>query len=178
MADPDDGEDDAGNHHVRPHHHEKAKAHQQRYRDDDAHLSLHRHALFLHKRLQMFFVKLSAHKPVVEFLGRIGKAKHRHQEKGTVGRMGSATPTQPSPRQRNPKIKNISRFSFIGSPSIFFYFFPTIRAEPRSISHLASLGLINIPFVVSISSTCSYPCSFNRSTNICIFPYRVGDIRS
>ncbi len=82
MADPDDGEDDAGNHHVRPHHHEKAKAHQQRYRDDDAHLSLHRHALFLHKRLQMFFVKLSAHKPVVEFLGRIGKAKHRHQEKG------------------------------------------------------------------------------------------------
>ena len=28
----------------------------------------------------MFFVKLSAHKPVVEFLGRIGKAKHRHQE--------------------------------------------------------------------------------------------------
>ena len=162
MADPDDGEDDAGNHHVRPHHHEKAKAHQQRYRDDDAHLSLHRHALFLHKRLQMFFVKLNT----------------VTRKKGTVGRMGSATPTQPSPRQRNPKIKNISRFSFIGSPSIFFYFFPTSSVEPRSISHLASLGLINIPFVVSISSTCSYPCSFNRSTNICIFPYRVGDIRS
>ena len=57
MADPDDGEDDAGNHHVRPHHHEKAKAHQQRYRDDDAHLSLHRHALFLHKKTPDVFCK-------------------------------------------------------------------------------------------------------------------------
>lgn len=178
MADPDDGEDDAGNHHVRPHHHEKAKAHQQRYRDDDAHLSLHRHALFLHKRLQMFFVKLSAHKQSWSFWDELAKQNTVTRKKGTVGRMGSATPTQPSPRQRNPKIKNISRFSFIGSPSIFFYFFPTSSVEPRSISHLASLGLINIPFVVSISSTCSYPCSFNRSTNICIFPYRVGDIRS
>ena len=105
MADPDDGEDDAGNHHVRPHHHEKAKAHQQRYRDDDAHLSLHRHSLFLHKRLQMFFVKLSAHKPVVEFLGRIGKAKHRHQEKGYCRQDGQSNAAAAQSGRGIPKSK-------------------------------------------------------------------------
>ena len=81
MADPDDGEDDAGNHHVLPHHHEKAKAHQQRYRDDDAHLSLHRHALFLYKGFQVLFVKFRTDKPVVELLGGVGKAEHRRQKK-------------------------------------------------------------------------------------------------
>ena len=41
------------------------------------------------------------------------------RKKGTVGKIGSAMPTHPNPRQTNPKIKNISRFSFINSPLSF-----------------------------------------------------------
>ena len=75
VADPDDSEDDAGNKHVCPHHHEKSDPHHQRHRDDDAELGLHRHAFFLHKAFQVLFVELCAHKPVVELLGGVCKEK-------------------------------------------------------------------------------------------------------
>ena len=73
MADPDDSQNDTGHKHICPHHHEKADPHYQCHWDDDAELSLHRHPLFLDKALQMLFVELGAHKPVVEFLGGVGK---------------------------------------------------------------------------------------------------------
>ena len=113
MADPDDGQNDTGHKHIRPHHHKEADPHHQRHRDDDSQLGLHRHPLFLHKGFQVLFVELGAYKPVVELLGGVCKAEYRRQEKRTVGRIGSATPTQPSPRQRKPRIRNINRFSFM-----------------------------------------------------------------
>ena len=58
VADPDDGQNDTGHHHIRPHHHEKSDPHHQRHRDDDAELGLHRHAFFLHKAFQVLFVEL------------------------------------------------------------------------------------------------------------------------
>lgn len=116
MANPDDGQNDAWHKHICPHHHKKADPHYQRHRDDDAQLGLHRHSLFLYKGLQVLFVKLGAHKPVVQLLRGICKAEHRHKKKGTVGRMGSTTPTQPSPKLIKPNIKNINRFSFIYVP--------------------------------------------------------------
>ena len=88
VADPDDGKDDAGHHHIRPHHHEKSDPHHQRHRDDDAELGLHRHTLLLYKGIQMLFVKLCAHKPVVELLGGVCKEKYRQQEKGHRGQDG------------------------------------------------------------------------------------------
>ena len=81
VADPDDGQNDTGHQHIRPHHHEKSDPHHQCHRDDDSQLSLHRHPLFLYKGFQVLFVKPGAYKPVVEFLGGVGKAEQKKKKK-------------------------------------------------------------------------------------------------
>lgn len=64
MADPDDGQNDTGHKHIRPHHHKEADPHHQRHRDDDAQLGLHRHPLFLYKGFKVLLIQLGTHKPI------------------------------------------------------------------------------------------------------------------
>lgn len=81
MANPNDCQQDAGGPYSGTHHHKKSKSHKQSDRNNDAKLGLHRHSFLFYKRIQVFLVHLGADKPIVQFLRRFCKEKHRSQEK-------------------------------------------------------------------------------------------------
>ena len=104
-------------------------------------------------------------------MGRIGKQNTVTRKKGT----GWAAPRRrsPVPGRGIPKSK-YQPFQFHRFTFYLFYFFPDNQGRTVNISHLASLGLINIPLLYRSVPPVPIPAPFNRSTNICIFPYRVG----
>ena len=68
MAYPDDSQNDARHKDTTSHHQEKTNSHDDGNGNEDSKLCFDRHSFFLDKALQMFFVHLRPHKPVMEFL--------------------------------------------------------------------------------------------------------------
>ena len=110
VADPDDGQNDTGHKHIRPHHHEKAYAHHQRHRDDNAELGLHRHPLFLYKGFKVLLIQLGAYKPVVELLGGVCKVEHRRQKKRHGGQDGQRHPDTAKPQAKKAQNQEYQPF--------------------------------------------------------------------
>ena len=114
MADPDDGQNDTGHKHIRPHHHKETDPHYQRHRDDNAELGLHRHALFLYKGFQMLLIQLGAYKPVVELLGGVCKAEYRRQKKRHCRQDRQRHSYAPKPQAEEAQNQKYQPFQFHG----------------------------------------------------------------
>lgn len=81
MANPNHGQQNAGTPDSGTRHHKKAKAHKQSYRDHNTKFRPCRHSFLFYKRIQVFPIHLGADKPIMQFLRRFCKEKHRSQEK-------------------------------------------------------------------------------------------------